>query len=383
MGTNKNHMKKRTVCLNMIVKDEEDTIERCMESVHKFIDSYVIVDTGSKDKTIEKIKEVGERLGIPGEVHERPWVNFAHNRTEALNLAKDKCDYRFMMDADDYLVVEGDENPFDIVDDLPSYAIKLKYGDIEYHRHFLLSSRQDWRFVGVLHEYPAYDNNTGQHGFLSGCHIRANISPLKRAKSIKAKYANDAKILEKALKDEPDNSRYWFYLAQSYRDSGQLDKSINAYKKRASMGGWQEEVYISLLTIASLMEAKSMSLNSVMEAYRVAWEYRPHRLEAVTNLMRLCRLNNRHVLSFTYGNMAAQNFRDIDMLFVSAPIKKWIFLDEYCMAAYYVGQPHIACENAKKLMDSDTFLEIPTEEQERLKKNFSYYESKINEAKNN
>jgi hypothetical protein len=81
--------------------------------------------------------------------------------------------------------------------------------------------------------------------------------------------------------------------------------------------------------------------------------------------------------------MAAQNFRDIDMLFVSAPIKKWIFLDEYCMAAYYVGQPHIACENAKKLMDSDTFLEIPTEEQERLKKNFSYYESKINEAKNN
>jgi hypothetical protein len=131
------------------------------------------------------------------------------------------------------------------------------------------------------------------------------------------------------------------------------------------------------------MEAKSMSLNSVMEAYRVAWEYRPHRLEAVTNLMRLCRLNSRHVLAFTYGNMAAQNFRDIDMLFVSAPIKKWIFLDEYCMAAYYVGQPHIACENAKKLMDSDTFLEIPTEEQERLKKNFSYYESKINEAKNN
>jgi len=367
----------------MIVRDEEDTIERCMESVHKFIDSYVIVDTGSKDRTIDKIKEVGERLGIPGEVHERPWVNFAHNRTEALELAKDKCDYRFMMDADDYLVIDGDDNPFDVVDDLPSYAIKLKYGDIEYHRHFLLSSRQDWKFIGVLHEYPTYDDNTGQHGLLNGCHIRANISPLKRAKSVKAKYANDAKILEKALKDEPDNPRYWFYLAQSYRDSSQSEKAIKAYKKRATMGGWQEEVYISLLTVAMIMEAKSMSITSVMEAYRVAWESRPHRLEAVTNLMRICRLNNRHVLAFTYGNMAAQNFRDTDVLFVSTPIKKWIFLDEYCMAAYYVGQANLAYENMKNLIDSEAFLEAPEDEQERLKKNFSYYETAYNKLKEN
>jgi hypothetical protein len=96
--------------------------------------------------------------------------------------------------------------------------------------------------------------------------------------------------------------------------------------------------------------------------------------------MRLLRLNNRHVLAFTYGNMAAQNYREIDVLFVSAPIKNWMFMDEYCMAAYYVGQHQLAYDNAKKFIESDTFKEVPLEEQARLLKNFSYYESKVNET---
>src|SRR3972149_8399584 len=82
---------KQTVCLNMIVKNESKVIERCLKSVKPLIDYWVIVDTGSTDKTRQIISKF--MSAIPGELHERPWVDFAHNRNEALHLAKGRGDY--------------------------------------------------------------------------------------------------------------------------------------------------------------------------------------------------------------------------------------------------------------------------------------------------
>ena len=48
---------KPKICLNMIVKNEEPVIERCLATVKPHIDYWVIVDTGSSDNTIKKIKE--------------------------------------------------------------------------------------------------------------------------------------------------------------------------------------------------------------------------------------------------------------------------------------------------------------------------------------
>ena len=47
-------------------------------------------------------------------------------------------------------------------------------------------------------------------------------------------------------------ARYRFYLAQSYRDFGELDKALEHYLARAELGFWQEEVFISLYSAASL-----------------------------------------------------------------------------------------------------------------------------------
>ena len=80
-----------TVCLNMIVKDESAVIERCLNSVKEHIDYWVIVDTGSTDGTQEIIQRTLK--DIPGILYARPWVDFAHNRNEALQFAKGKTDY--------------------------------------------------------------------------------------------------------------------------------------------------------------------------------------------------------------------------------------------------------------------------------------------------
>src|SRR5579872_6946362 len=90
---------KQTVCLNMIVKDEAAVIERCLSSVKDALDYWVIVDTGSTDDTQNVIRKYLN--DIPGELHQRPWKNFGHNRNEALKLTKNKGDYVLFIDADE------------------------------------------------------------------------------------------------------------------------------------------------------------------------------------------------------------------------------------------------------------------------------------------
>lgn len=94
------------ISLVMIVKNESHVIERCLASVLPVIDTWVIVDTGSTDGTQQKIKDFFDRVGIPGKLYERPWVDFGHNRSELLELARPEADYSLMIDADEILEFE-------------------------------------------------------------------------------------------------------------------------------------------------------------------------------------------------------------------------------------------------------------------------------------
>jgi glycosyltransferase involved in cell wall biosynthesis len=378
-------IQKQTVslCLVMIVKDEANNIRQCLSKVAPFIDYWVIVDTGSKDNTIQVIKETMEEFGVQGEMHERPWVNFEVNRTESLELAKGKCDYRWIIDADDTFEVDQfGVNPFIGLDTtIDTYQLTYRLNALQYHRAQIVKSNQDWVYKGVLHEYLHCDQPDLRSAILPGCHVKADISPLKRASSLQEKYANDAKILEKALIDEPDNTRYMFYLAQSYRDSDQFEKAIEAYKKRAQAGEWDEEVYYSLYMVAKIMEKTNHPIDEVIVAYSKAWEYRPQRLEAVFHVMRKLREQNRFVLAFTYGDVAVKTPGTKDILFVEPEIWQWRLLDEYSIAAYYIGHPELSYKNTKQIIDSAFFSSIHPQEQDRLRKNLEFYSNGLNKKK--
>jgi glycosyltransferase involved in cell wall biosynthesis len=87
----------------MIVKDEAHIIHESLKATLPLIDTYCIVDTGSVDDTIQKIRDFYSDKGISGEIHERPWKNFGHNRSEALKLCDGKMDYILVIDADDLM----------------------------------------------------------------------------------------------------------------------------------------------------------------------------------------------------------------------------------------------------------------------------------------
>ena len=67
-----------TVALCMIVRDEADVIARCIQSCRRLIDYWIVCDTGSSDDPLAVVRR--ELVGVPGELHERPGVDFGHNR---------------------------------------------------------------------------------------------------------------------------------------------------------------------------------------------------------------------------------------------------------------------------------------------------------------
>ena len=140
----------KTVCLNMIVKNEShiivDTLSRLISKIK--IDYYVICDTGSTDNTPNLIKNFFNEKKINGDLHFHTWKNFGYNRSLALDCAKDKCDYIFIFDADDS--ISGDL----ILPTLTHDAYMLKFGsDTTYERMVLVKNGFSWKFIGVLHEY--------------------------------------------------------------------------------------------------------------------------------------------------------------------------------------------------------------------------------------
>ena len=89
----------------MIVRDAAEFVTETLQSVLPYIDEWVIVDTGSVDNTKQVIQNFFDEAQLKGQLVERPWIGFAHNRTEAIALCAGRADYAFMIDADD--LVQG------------------------------------------------------------------------------------------------------------------------------------------------------------------------------------------------------------------------------------------------------------------------------------
>ncbi len=347
---------KQTLCLNMIVKDEAKIIARCLASVRPLISSWVIVDTGSTDGTQEVIRS--SFADLPGELHERPWRSFGENRTEALDLARGKADYILVMDADDELVIPpGWQLP---PLDQDAYHLLLSRGGHSMYRAQILRAALPWRYEGVLHEVASCGVKVRQ-AKLPGLTVRMHTDGARAADP--EKYRKDARVLEEALVREPGNTRYAFYLAQSYRDAGMNEEAIAAYQRRAAMGGFAEEVWYSLLQVAQVGERAGRPADEIVAAYLAAFENRPSRAESVCNLARYCRLQGKAAMAYLFAKAAAEIPLPKDALFLDDMVYVCRARDELMMAAHLTGRGEEAGRLAKVLLESG---KLPAGERARV-----------------
>ncbi len=363
----KEALRPKTVCLNMIVKNEQDVIGRCLLSVKPFINYWVIVDTGSTDKTKELVKMY--LVDIPGELHESPFQNFEHNRNEALQWAKGKGEYILFIDADEVWETVPNYKLPPLNRDF--YHVITKYGGTQYNRIGLVKSSLDWKWTGVLHEY-LWSSQAKVGGLLEGV---ANIPRTDGARSKDPKkYIKDALVLEEALKKEPNNERYAYYLAQSYMDGGENEKAIEAYERRIAMGGWNEEVYISLLNLAHCKWRCGQPAALVIEAYRKAHNFRPSRVESLYYMGNYMRTHDMEAEAYPVLKLALATPESKDQLFVQSWIYDYGLLFEFSIAAYWAGQYQESVDAIDKLLKNP---HLPDSYKEFAKKNRVFAEKKL------
>lgn len=324
--------RKKTICVNMIVKNESKVITRCLASVKPIIDYWVIVDTGSSDGTQEIIKNFMK--DIPGELHERPWINFGHNRNEALQLAKGKSDYVLIIDADEVLLYDKNFRLPNLDKDF--YYITTLHGASEYVRNQLINNTLSWRWVGVLHEYLDC-REACRSDLLAGV---KNLYGTDGARSKDPKkYKKDAEVLEAALLAEPDNSRYVFYLARSYRDAGEPASALKYFTKRVEMGGWDEEIFWSLLEIGLAQQKLSMPEETVVKSLTDAHTFKPGRAEPLFYLAKYHRtLGNWMEAYLAASKGLTLPLPSNERLFVQKSIYDYDILMEYSIATYWIGK---------------------------------------------
>lgn len=284
-----------SICAVLIVRNEEGHLWQCLESAAQICVRYVIVDTGSEDHTVDLAE--AWLVNHPGEIHRRDWHGFAHNRTEALELAHGQGDYLLTLDADHTLHVDGDMPELTAEE----YMVRVR-GNIDWRLPLLLKGDSVWRYEGVAHSYLVSDGH-GAAENLDCLSIDggggATIEKLQR----------DLELLTAEHARNPLDTRTVFYLAQTYSDLDRPLEAIHFYRLRANMAGFAEETFYARYRLGFLLCTHVSFQDGAVELL-AAWKQRPERIEPL------------RALATAAGNVADKARIPDDLLFVHRDLYK-------------------------------------------------------------
>ena len=335
-----------TLCLNMIVKNESKVIMRLLESVAPIIDSYCICDTGSTDNTVEIIQTFFQAKQIPGKMVYETFRDFGHNRTVALKAAAtlppNLAEYVLLLDADMVLWKHPDFSVADFKSKLRNFnAFYLYQGSdtFKYKNTRIVKNHVGFTYWGVTHEYVNFPEGLPAiYEPIDPVHLF--IKDIGDGGSKADKFDRDIRLLTKGLEDLPNNDRYTFYLANSYRDKGDHEKAIETYRKRIEIGNWIEEVWQSYYCIGKCYR----TLGRMPEAI-VAWldgfHAYPNRIENLYEIINHYRVAGKNTLAYHFYLLAEQARREHperDHLFTQLDIYEYKLDYELSIIGYYCNR---------------------------------------------
>lgn len=225
----------KTISLCMIVKNEEETLDRCLSGIQAAVDEIIIVDTGSADLTKKIASKYTDRI------YNFFWKeDFSAARNYAFSLGT--MDYLMWLDADDIIPQESKEKIIRLKDRDMDQAdmIMMPYivsfdeqgnGTFSYFRERLVKNNGVYKFSGRVHEVIP----------LSGKVVYIE-SPVEHRKNKEKDNARNLRIYESMEQEgtllEP---RAYYYYGRELLFHGKYEKSVHIFEKFLEMPeGWIE-----------------------------------------------------------------------------------------------------------------------------------------------
>ncbi|MCX7842805.1 MAG: glycosyltransferase [Clostridia bacterium] len=334
-----------TISLCMIVKDEEHTLGRCLDSVSDIVDEIIIVDTGSKDNTKDIARKYTDKI------YDFEWIDdFSAARN--FSFSKATMDFIMWLDADDVLL-EEDRIKFKSLKKILSTEIdvvmmKYNIGSDDkgvavstFYRERLLKRSRNFAWFDPVHEYTNF----------SGRIINSDIAVTH--KKIHSSADRNLKIFEKMISEGRElNDRNLFYYARELYINKRIDDAIFYYNKFLDTEGGLLSNYIDAsIDLSKCYLAKDDKKNSIRSLLR-SFEHDTPRAEVCCQLGYLYKNANDYIRAMSWFELATK-LKKPDISWGSVIHDCWGYIPymELCSCSYKLGKVKEALEYVNKALE--------------------------------
>lgn len=220
------------ISLCMIVKDEESLLEKCLQSIHTYVDDIVIVDTGSKDRTKEIAQEYTQK------VFDFVWCDdFAAARN--FSLSKATHGWVLVLDADEVITSFNKEQVGSVIEQVQDHVGRIErinaMADSNGEKLFFervnrLFNHNYYLYDGIIHEQVVRKDGLPYevvHVEITAEHMGYTQEVLTRTDKI----TRNITLLERALSENPEDTYLLYQLGQSYYLAKDFRKAIEYFQR--------------------------------------------------------------------------------------------------------------------------------------------------------
>lgn len=353
----------------MIVRDEGSVIARCLNSVRPFITHWAVVDTGSRDHTVEVIRRTLKNL--PGKLRSQPWTgNFSFHRNQCLELAReisgDPDSLLLFIDADETLVVHNLAKFQRMLRSRSTIFWWAADGDWRFRKLGIAAAAQVVSWTGAVHESLllktefSVSNDVQRVAEL----VYGHDGIRRRTQGTQA---TDVFLLTSALVERA-GYRELLFLALTHEAAGAMEvAAINFRTASEVINLALEERWQSLWGLGRVLLHVDVSeaCKVMTEANRLA----PYRAEPIVALAEIARANGQFSVACVLAKAALTCPEPNGTSVYDRSAYGWRAADELCLSAFET-RDHDAMSQAAAVYDDLLRLgTVPDSELSRIRSN--------------
>ena len=295
--------KKYKICVYAISRNEEKFVDRWYESI-KDADYICVLDTGSTDNTIEKLKSHG--INVQSKII-TPW-RFDTARNESLKLIPNDTDICICLDLDEVLAPNWKKV---LLSNWTDNTTRIKYTynwSLDENNNPIISfytnkihKNKFYKWTHPVHEVLTIKNDVEENELLVDELIINHYPDQNKSRS------SYLPLLELSVKEDPYDDRNMHYLGREYMFYGKWNECIETLLKHLELKNatWKDERAASMRFIARSYRNLGRTEEAIFW-YEKAITEAPYLRESYCELMMLYYDLKKYSQAINYGIMALQ-----------------------------------------------------------------------------
>ncbi len=301
--------KRQSLSLCMIVKNEQNFIEDCLESVKDVVDQIIIIDTGSTDNTLELAKK------YKVDIHHFKWCDdFSKARNESIKYAT--SDWVLWLDADERLSASSSRqllNELTTGDKPVIYQVQINNKTSDAASAYLSTAYRIFKnrcgiaFKGRIHEQLAHDPNFPKPEVRRSKIIIEHLGYDIEGDLKSDKNSRNLKLLQKMVEENPNDGYARFTLGQQYNLNSKFEMAIIHLDKAKQLRQFDKPMTASLLNVLAESHFKQGDYLSAKENARQSVELIEEQVGGYYMLYRIAEKNSLFDEGIKAVNMMLEN----------------------------------------------------------------------------